>query len=244
LWLRATKYTQEEADTFMKHTLRKVLTAVCLCAVVTVSSISHAALVGRLAATPGGMDYQAYYDTALNITWLADANAGAGSAFDDGTFATDGRMSWDNAVAWTTSLTVNGIGGWRLPDMDVNGDDTIFDCALGNQAACMDNEIGHLFYYGAGTTLGSGVTADSPSPFSNIIFGAYWSGTDYAPNPAIQVWDFLVDLGAQEVSVKGGNAWAWAVRSGDVGVVPVPAAVWLFGSGLLGLICIARRKKA
>jgi len=28
------------------------------------------------------------------------------------------------------------------------------------------------------------------------------------------------------------------------GVVPVPAAVWLFGSGLLGLVGIARRKKA
>ena len=27
-------------------------------------------------------------------------------------------------------------------------------------------------------------------------------------------------------------------------VVPVPAAVWLFGSGLLGLIGVARRKKA
>jgi hypothetical protein len=29
----------------------------------------------------------------------------------------------------------------------------------------------------------------------------------------------------------------------DVVVVPVPAAVWLFGSGLLGLVGIARRKK-
>ena len=27
-------------------------------------------------------------------------------------------------------------------------------------------------------------------------------------------------------------------------VVPVPAAVWLFGSGLLGLVGMARRKKA
>jgi hypothetical protein len=26
--------------------------------------------------------------------------------------------------------------------------------------------------------------------------------------------------------------------------VPVPAAVWLFGSGLLGMIGVARRKKA
>jgi len=30
----------------------------------------------------------------------------------------------------------------------------------------------------------------------------------------------------------------------DVQVVPVPAAVWLFGSGLLGLVGIARRKQA
>ena len=29
-----------------------------------------------------------------------------------------------------------------------------------------------------------------------------------------------------------------------VGVVPVPAAVWLFGSGLLGLVGVARRKRA
>ena len=32
--------------------------------------------------------------------------------------------------------------------------------------------------------------------------------------------------------------------SGSLSIVPVPAAVWLFGSGLLGLIGIARRKKA
>lgn len=30
----------------------------------------------------------------------------------------------------------------------------------------------------------------------------------------------------------------------NVGVVPIPAAAWLFGSGLLGLIGVARRKKA
>ena len=30
----------------------------------------------------------------------------------------------------------------------------------------------------------------------------------------------------------------------DVQVVPVPAAVWLFGSGLIGLVGVARRKRA
>ena len=30
----------------------------------------------------------------------------------------------------------------------------------------------------------------------------------------------------------------------SVAVIPVPAAVWLFGSGLIGLMCVARRKKS
>ena len=40
--------------------------------------------------------------------------------------------------------------------------------------------------------------------------------------------------------------YAWAVHDGDVGaaVVPLPAAAWLFGTGLLGLIDMARKKVA
>lgn len=33
------------------------------------------------------------------------------------------------------------------------------------------------------------------------------------------------------------------ITSGSVSAVPVPAAVWLFGSGLIGLVDFARRKK-
>ena len=41
------------------------------------------------------------------------------------------------------------------------------------------------------------------------------------------------------------NAIATAtVTTMTVNPVPIPAAVWLFGSGLIGLIGIARRKKA
>ncbi len=51
--------------------------------------------------------------TDRNITWLGDANFGAGSAFDNGGNTTDGRMTWDNAVAWVDSLTVGGFTDWR-----------------------------------------------------------------------------------------------------------------------------------
>ena len=39
---------------------------------------------------------------------------------------------------------------------------------------------------------------------------------------------------------NGFPAAAWAVRSGDVNVVPIPAAIWLLGSALLGLFGIRR----
>ena len=62
--------------------------------------------------------FEAYYDTALNITWLQNANAGAGAAFfDDGLYSNDGRMTWAHAYDWAHSLVVGGIGGWRLPSM-------------------------------------------------------------------------------------------------------------------------------
>jgi hypothetical protein len=56
---------------------------------------------------------------------------------------------------------------------------------------------------------------------------------------------FYTGSGYQSDDGKTGSNYAWAVHSGDVSasVVPVPAAVWLFGSGLLGLIGMARRKK-
>ena len=34
----------------------------------------------------------------------------------------------------------------------------------------------------------------------------------------------------------------WPDRYGDVSIVPVPATVWLFGSGLISLVGLARRK--
>lgn len=40
-----------------------------------------------------------------------------------------------------------------------------------------------------------------------------------------------------------GNTGSWKI-SGTVSAVPVPAAAWLMGSGLVGLVGVARRRKA
>ncbi len=54
--------------------------------------------------------------------------------------------------------------------------------------------------------------------------------------------------GDTSVTLIGANSYAVGFINGtvlevDVQVIPVPAAVWLFGSGLLGLVGIARRRK-
>ncbi|MEE9303361.1 MAG: hypothetical protein V3U84_06210 [Thiotrichaceae bacterium] len=206
-----------------------LISVACVCVLTFVTNISHAAFVGRLPATPGGTDYQAYYDDQLDITWTADANI-------------NGLENWTTQVAWAADLTVDGVGGWRLPSVDVNGDGLIINCLSSTQVLCKDTEYGHLFHYGAGTTLGSGVTRANPGPFSNLHSAGYWSGTAFQDPTAGAAWVHVFFSGVQNAPSTGTNNYAWAVYDGDVSVVPIPAAAWLFGSGLLGLIGIGKRK--
>ena len=81
----------------------QLLSAVCTALFTVITVSAHASLVGRLPLTPGGTDFQAAYDTVLDITWLTDAGLGFGS--------------WDNRVGWADGLdTANylGVDGWRL----------------------------------------------------------------------------------------------------------------------------------
>ena len=196
------------------------------------SLTSQAALFDR----GGGM----IYDDVLNITWLQDANQGAGSAFDDGVSTIDGLMTWDSAVAWADNLSFGGFDDWRLASMDVNGDDTIVDCNFASEVACRDHEFGYMFYQNLMGNLGDFLSGDQ-GLFTNIQF-RHWSGTEYAANPDF-AWFFHFSHGGQTLGFKPNfTLGAWAVRAGDVGVVPLPGAVWLLGSGLLGLVGFSRRK--
>ncbi len=146
----------------------------------------------------------AFYDTVLKVTWLADANAGAGSIYDSTgyTTATDGRMTWTDAKAWAASLNVHGTTGWRLPtmvDTGAPGCDFGFsgtDCGYNVQTISADgqtvySEMAHLYHVTLGNRAGCDTTGDcsagnaSTAPnymlsntgsFRNLQASVYWSG--------------------------------------------------------------------
>lgn len=204
----------------------KFFTATVLSAVLSIPTIVNAALVGRLAATEGGADYQAYYDTEANLTWLADANYAMTSGYD-----ADGRMIWADSVNWVAGLSVGGVGDWRLPSTDTCSDTN-----------CTSSEMGNLYYNVLGGTSYDPLVVTHNANyylFSNVQISDYWS--DKLCNN-IDVYSYNIDIGAYGCSNTLHLFSSWAMQSGDVSAVPIPSAVWLFGSGLIGLVGLARRK--
>ena len=191
--------------------MKNLLTGLSLTGLLVMCLVSTAsAVIVPLESRLGGL---AYYDPNLDITWATDADL-------------NGRANWAAQSAWVAGLTIGGVAGWRLPDMNVNGDGTIVDCTGGGVSGCADNELGFLYWE-------EGITESAPGPFSNLV-SDYWSGTEAVSKPTTHAWLFNMFGGNQNSINKTNGRGSWAVFDGDVGVVvPLPASAWLFGSALV-----------
>ncbi|MGB7934519.1 MAG: DUF1566 domain-containing protein, partial [Gammaproteobacteria bacterium] len=232
---------------------------------------------------------EAWYDTTLDITWLANANLAASNSFglsystDLGTYPgdssgyhgfvnSDGTMNWPGAMFWLDAMNASNSGAgylgyndWRLPTMmdtgmsgcDNPNSNSGTDCGYNVQttsgsppypAATVYSEIASMYYDTLGNLAFANPSFSNPGPFDNIQSvkdDYYWTGLEYAPNTD-NAWLFTFNSGKQTYYNKNGDPYpiyAWAVHPGDIGTaVPLPAAVWLFGGGLLGLIGVGRRR--
>lgn len=108
-----------------------ILGALCAGMLLAVSGAAQAVAVsgqGTWESTLQGRDldgnlstFEAYYDTSLNITWLADTNYAGMS------------MDWSTANTWAAALNPygSGITGWRLPTtIDVGNDGATYTKSL------------------------------------------------------------------------------------------------------------------
>ncbi|MEQ1802475.1 MAG: hypothetical protein ABL989_11165 [Gammaproteobacteria bacterium] len=234
-----------------------VRTAALTLALCLASATVQAALLGRAALTPGGTDYQAYYDTDGSITWLADANYAATLPFEWGNNGNpnsggylSGRLMFRDAQRWLGDLNQIahlGVSSWRLPDGQQPDPTCSTSIPEGSSGySCTGGELGHLFYEELGGVAGMPLTQDV---FRNIRNGAYWTSCvnqvpnrcDSESNAGTNVWYFDMGNGFQHPTNPAQEWYVWAVVDGDPLAVPIPPAVWLFGSAL-GVMGVMRRK--
>lgn len=216
-------------------TIRITLIASVTLAASLVSGAAHADLQGR--DLDGNIaTVEAYYDTDLNITWLA---AAAGIDMNR-------SMSWADANTWAANLSIvdnfNHLtyDNWRLPttlqpDASCSGQSwTSFGYG------CTGSEMGHLFYSELGGTAGQSILTSMDTDlakFSNLRGGLYWSGSENVDNPIYaDAWGFDFYDGHQDAYGQIYTFYALAVSPGDVAAVPEAQtyALMLAGLGLIG----------
>ncbi|UUX94072.1 PEP-CTERM sorting domain-containing protein [Aquabacterium sp. J223] len=174
----------------------------------------------------------AYYDTTLNITWLANAMGTLGTVYDDA-LPGNGESTWTAAKTWAASLDLYGVTGWRLPRF------------LGSGPG--PSEVSHMHCVTLGNrTPGSCNSGPPPwnfvnsGPFQNLNNNWVWlDEEDPSSGPPPHAWAFAGDaVSAYHTSeVITADFSAWAVRDGDVPLpaIPEPGTWALMALGIAGL---------
>lgn len=155
-------------------------------------------------------------DTDLSLLWLQDANHAAGYTLSLLPPRADGRMTYAQAATWVADLSYAGFDDWTLPTQ-------------AQMAHLHFSELGNLIYSAPGYVSGDG----NQGPFLAIAGSHYWS------SEAGLIFNFKEGTSNSGASLDGNYFAAWAVRAPTV--VPVPAALWLFGSALGAAVCLRRR---
>ena len=234
-----------------------LLCVFCFWLFVSISKPAEARLISGL----GGL---VVYDTDLDVTWLGNMRLAATNTFGlptgspSNTHSVDvissgGYMNWYTAQAWVDGMNAEnylGIDNWRLP-ISIQPDASCSSQSSFGSAGtnCIHSEMGHLFYLELGGEPSTSIfTTGNPAELEKFEYfssGGYWTGTDIVETaPFVGAYDFYFTDGGQGGTTKNAIRFSTAVADGNPAglVVPVPATLWLLGSGLFALAGIARRK--
>ncbi|WP_027183584.1 PEP-CTERM domain protein [Desulfovibrio inopinatus] len=162
-----------------------------------------------------------------------------------------GSASYDN----TSGVLTLGTDTWKgfdISSLDFGDNSTLtFDFK-----ASAESEI-----QGLGFGIGSSSTDVNSSNFKPYTYRLYGVQTNYGANTSYSYtgdgdwqtfsidlsslstkdFDYLVFINDFDNDVKGGSAAEVAIRNVAIASTPIPGALWLFGSGMLGMIMVRRK---
>lgn len=132
------------------------------------------------------------------------------------------NLSFNASVLQINSVTIN---------------QSVFEFYIGDgtEEGIVDNSFGSLL----NTSFNSFFGASGNFDIMDISFTAVGAGTSDLILSESSLWVFADEFGGYY-----GDQVVFDAASVNVSAVPVPAAVWLFGSGLIGLAGVARRRSA
>lgn len=252
-------------------TIRTTLIAYSLITGSLVSGTAHAVLQGRDLNGSSG-SFEAYYDTGLNVTWLANANLAATNSFGVTGIQADGSMNWTTAQSWIGAMNTAGYLGyndWRLPTVNpISGTFFNYNFAFSGStdtgynigatgspyAGSQGSELSFLFYNSLANMGARDLNGASRGCGSSLNVCLTNAGPFQNLMPdvywagsaylpvATNTWYFDMETGYQDGTWEGMEYYALAIRSGDVVAVPEAQTYALMLAGL-GLIGWRARRR-
>ena len=207
----------------------KILTKMAACSLALAGTQVNAATISyyldQSNALLDGVDYAQVtisdsMDTAGDIDFVIEllepAFTVSGSNFGMQEFS----FNYDDALTVDKSNIINLSSDWKFSEgKNAGGGFGKYDIKLSGKGSSRTETLSFTISGVVGDTIYSYAMGSSLNPEADEYFATHIAGFDY------------ID-GVTSAKFAGST------------VVPVPASVWLFGSGLLGLVGIARRKKA